>query len=300
MEGFLGNRYKKTERGRGGEKEKNSFSLLFSNFLYRISLSLSLSLSPVLKKKQKKTIQSFPMIALVKSLVLAVPPKSPVLHFPSAITPSVASWILCAAAPCPTCRSIITPESISAVGLALSCPAMSGAVPCTASISASPFAPTLPEGVSPSPPMRPAQRSEMMSPYRLGMTYLVCEVEVFESGGKRLFVCVCEREREQEKRGRKEGLKEKKKVEKRLKKKKEKNVPGRRTGLGSSRAACTRCRRSSRRRRCRGTFRGPRGSTVVWWLREFFSLIERRREKREVRKTSFEREIRRSLFLFEK
>ena len=30
----------------------------------------------------------------------------------------------------------------------------------------------LPDGVRPSPPMRPAHRSEMMSPYRLGMTIM--------------------------------------------------------------------------------------------------------------------------------
>src|SRR6185503_4973391 len=58
-------------------------------------------------------------------------------------------------------------EKSSAVGLAMPLPAMSGALPCTA--SKTPISsPRLAPGTTPRPPTRPAHRSETMSPYRLG------------------------------------------------------------------------------------------------------------------------------------
>ena len=60
-------------------------------------------------------------------------------------------------------------ERISAVGLALSCPAMSGAEPCTASNTAYSL-PMFAPGAMPKPPAMPAAKSLAMSPYRLGNT----------------------------------------------------------------------------------------------------------------------------------
>ena len=51
----------------------------------------------------------------------------------------------------------------SAVGFATFWPAMSGADPCTASKTAA-SAPMLAPGTTPSPPTRPAARSDTMSP----------------------------------------------------------------------------------------------------------------------------------------
>jgi hypothetical protein len=68
--------------------------------------------------------------------------------------------------------NIIKELNRRAVGLANPFPAISGALPWTASkIEAS--LPMLPEGVKPRPPIKPADKSERISPYRLGMTMTV-------------------------------------------------------------------------------------------------------------------------------
>ena len=61
--------------------------------------------------------------------------------------------------------SIMAPERMTAIGLATPRPAMSGALPCTASKTAY-SSPMFAPGTSPSPPTRPAQRSLSRSPKR--------------------------------------------------------------------------------------------------------------------------------------
>ena len=69
----------------------------------------------------------------------------------------------------PRWSSIIAADSISAAGFAIPCPAMSGAVPCTASKIAA-RDPMLAPGARPRPPTRPAISSDRMSPNMLVVT----------------------------------------------------------------------------------------------------------------------------------
>ena len=99
----------------------------------------------------------------VTARVVARPPRSRVRTRPCRRSRSTARSIRPAACFCPTWRSNFAPDMMAASGLARFFPAISGAVPCTASKSAWRL-PTFAPGTSPSPPTRPAHRSETMSP----------------------------------------------------------------------------------------------------------------------------------------
>ena len=71
-------------------------------------------------------------MALVNSVVLAFPPRSPVKYFPSFITLKVDSSIALPYSLNPIAFNIIVEDNNKAVGLAKFLPAMSGAVPWTA------------------------------------------------------------------------------------------------------------------------------------------------------------------------
>jgi hypothetical protein len=72
----------------------------------------------------------------------------------------------------PRCSSIIAPDQIMPIGLAMPCPAISGAEPCTASNTEGklPSGLMLPDGAMPMVPVQAGPRSERMSPNRFEPT----------------------------------------------------------------------------------------------------------------------------------
>ncbi len=105
-------------------------------------------------------------IAWAKPMVLPLPPRSGVSESLASSVATIALRRRSAFCGWPMWSSICAAPSSSAHGLALPCPAMSGAEPCTASKIAT-SVPMLAPGARPRPPTRPAHRSEMMSPNRL-------------------------------------------------------------------------------------------------------------------------------------
>src|ERR1700737_29190 len=108
------------------------------------------------------------VIAAPRSLVPALPPRSGVRVPPSASTSAIARSTAAAAALSPKCSSIIAPDQIWPIGLAMPRPAMSGAEPCTGSTieGYSRSGLMLPEGAMPIEPTTAGPRSDRMSPKR--------------------------------------------------------------------------------------------------------------------------------------
>ena len=95
---------------------------------------------------------------------------SPV-RYPSSRQSLTAFSIFAAASSSPNWyRSIIAALSTCASGFALSCPAMSGADPCTGSYSPGPSVPTAAEGSMPMDPVSMDAASDRMSPKMLPVT----------------------------------------------------------------------------------------------------------------------------------
>src|SRR5581483_796803 len=110
---------------------------------------------------------SLRQIASANSVVVAEPRKSRVRIEPATRTAVSDCMIRSAAAPSSMCRSIRTADRSSAVGFARFFPAISGALPWTASKTAA-SAPRFAAPTTPRPPTRPAHRSDTMSPYKFG------------------------------------------------------------------------------------------------------------------------------------
>jgi hypothetical protein len=107
--------------------------------------------------------------ASVSSSVVAVPPRSAVRDVPSAVTASTASSTAAAASASPRWSSIMLPVHRAAIGLAIPCPAMSGADPWTGSnmLGWRRCGLMLPPAATPIPPTTAGPRSDRRSPNRV-------------------------------------------------------------------------------------------------------------------------------------
>src|SRR5208282_4735894 len=118
------------------------------------------------------TYASASATALPQVLVSAGPPRSRVRSFGSASTFSIALTMAAAASASPRCSSIIAPDQIWPIGLAMPSPAISGAEPCTGSNMDGNLRSglMLPDGAMPMVPVQAGPRSERMSPNRFEPT----------------------------------------------------------------------------------------------------------------------------------
>src|SRR5882762_353065 len=110
--------------------------------------------------------------ALPQAVVSALPPRSLVRSVRSPRVRSIAATIEAAALFSPRCSSIIAPDQIMPMGLAMPCPTISGAEPCTGSNTDGkwPSGLILPEGAMPMVPVQAGPRSERISPNKLEPT----------------------------------------------------------------------------------------------------------------------------------
>src|SRR5215831_201805 len=127
---------------------------------------------------------SLAITASVNWSVDALPPRSRVTVIPSRIVPSSAARMRAARVSSPVCSSSMHAARMSADGFAIPLPAMSGAVPCTASKIA-PLAPMLAPGVRPSPPTSPEISSDRISPKRF-----VVQITSNRSGCSTRFIAI--------------------------------------------------------------------------------------------------------------
>src|SRR5664279_4949303 len=119
-----------------------------------------------------KNYSTISATALPHAVVSALPPRSLVRSVRSPRVRSIAATIEAAALFSPRCSSIIAPDQIMPMGLAMPCPAISGAEPCTGSNTDGklPSGLMLPDGAMPMVPVQAGPRSDRMSPNRLEPT----------------------------------------------------------------------------------------------------------------------------------
>src|SRR3546814_6310085 len=111
-------------------------------------------------------------MASPRSRVVTWPPRSGVFGPPPSSTVSIAWTMSAAAAACPRCSSIMAPDQIWTIGLAMPLPAMSGAEPCTGSKikGCSPTGLMLADGAMLMEQATPGPTSDWISPNRLEPT----------------------------------------------------------------------------------------------------------------------------------